>query len=195
MLKFGKKISYRPLFFSLSISLIMGLLFGLNISSSLGWEIGSIMFVLMIIGHYLLVMPVLFNYWDSDNTHIHYNDIQKYRRRFVAIFLPNLLRRKVISKNQIIAIDLLGLPQRNSNLSSDLVVSEEGGFMYNLLLMINEPVKIRLTLRDHSNIDLDLSRDYVNRPSETIGKLKMFLNEFNPQVIHLSDQTRALLAS
>ncbi|KRO00020.1 hypothetical protein [Companilactobacillus kimchiensis] len=190
MLKFGKKVNYRPLLISLSTALVIGALFGLNISKSLGLKIGAIMFLLMILGHYLLVLPVLFNYWDSDKTSIHYSDIKKLNHRFLAIFLPITLPIHTIDKAKIISISILGLPQHNPSLSSELIVSEEGGFIYNLILMINDPVKIRLIMTDNSHIDLDLSRDYVAHQDETIGKLNLFLNEFNPEIIHLSNATR-----
>lgn len=193
MLKFGKKVNYRPLLFSLFVSLLIGLVFGLNISKSLGTEIGIIMFSLMIIGHYLFVMPIIFNYWDSDKLNIHYSDIQKYHLRLLTIFLPKLVPIRVIDKQQITKITLIGLPQKNPNLSSELIMTEEGGFMYNILLMINEPVKIRITLRDHTIIDLDLSRDYVDRPHETIGKLKLFLRDFDYGIVQLSTDTKQAL--
>lgn len=147
----------------------------------------------MIIGHYLFVMPIIFNYWDSDKINIHYSDIQKYHLRLLTIFLPKLVPIRVIDKQQITKITLIGLPQKNPNLSSELVMTEEGGFMYNILLMINEPVKIRVTLRDHTIIDLDLSRDYVDRPYETIGKLKLFLRDFDYGIVQLSTDTKQAL--
>jgi len=193
MLKFGKKVSYRPLLFSLFIALTVGSLFGLNISQSLGLEIGGIMFFLMIVGHYLFVMPIIFNYWDSDKSNIHYNDIHKYHLRLLTILIPKLQPIKTIPKQQIAEIDLIGLPQKTPNPSEELVMTEEGGFMYNILLMINEPVKVRIILKNETMIDLDLSRDYVNRPYETIGKLKLFLQEFDPEIVQLSNKTQQAL--
>lgn len=190
MLKFGKKVNYRPLLVSLGVALIVGLLFGLNISKLLGWEIGTIMFLLMILGHYWLVMPIIFNYWYSTDSTVNYSDINKLSSRLLMIFLPFQLHLKTINKNQITAITLLGLPQRNPNLGSELLVSEEGGFMYNILLMINEPVKVRLGLANGQTIDLDLSQDFVAHQSETLGKLRIFLSEFNPAIVYLSNETR-----
>lgn len=194
MLKFGKKVSYRPLIFSFIVSLIVGLLFGLNISWLLGLEVGGILFLFILLGHYFLVLPILFNYWDTFGDIIRYNDVKSFRQRLFALFFPKLQHLSVIPKDDIRSITILGLPQRNPDLASELVLSEEGGFMYNLLLMINEPIKVRLTLADHKSLDLDLSRDYVGHPTETIGKLKLFLNSFNPYLLHIPDDAKKLLA-
>jgi len=194
MLKFGKRVNYRPLFFSSFVAMALGLLFGLNIDKSLGFEVGIIMFSLMILGHYLIALPILFNYWDINGTQVRYSNIKRIPTRILTIFFPKLLSLKTINKKQIISIDLLGLPQQKTNLSSELVVPEEGGFTYNLLLMMNEPVKVRLVLVDNSTVDLDLSRDYVDCPHETIKKINLFLNEFDPSVIDISIKTRRFLS-
>lgn len=193
MLKFGKKVSYRPLIFSFAIALVVGLLLGLNFSWTLGLEVGFVMFLGILIGHYFLVLPIIFNYWDTYGDVIRYNDIKSFRKRAFAIFFPKFQHLSVISRDNIRSISILGLPQRDSNLASELVLSEEGGFMYNLLLMINEPVKIRLTLADHTSLDLDLSRDYVGHPAETIGKLKLFLSGFNPYLLHIPEDAKKIL--
>lgn len=110
------------------------------------------------------------------------------------MFFPKYLALRDIPKNQIKTVLILGLPQPKSNLSSKLVVSEESGFMYNLLLMLNEPVKVRLILVNNKTVDLDLSRDYVHNAQKTIGKLRLFLKGFNPSVVQLSEETKKFIS-
>lgn len=193
MLKFGKKVNYRPIFLSLLVALVIGLLFGLNISKQLGWALGIIMFLVMFLGHYLIVLPIIFSYWDSVDETIHYSELDKLYKRLFSMILPAFSPIKSISKQQIKAINVTGLPQRDESLTSELVVSEEGGFMYNLLLMINEPVKVKLTTKSNRVISLNISHDYVDHPVQTLGKLRIFLHEFNPSVIKLSAATKAAL--
>ena len=100
---------------------------------------------------------------------------------------------RTISKKDIVGITLLGLPQPTEKLNSELIISEEGGFLYNLILMINEPVKIRLITIDHQIIDLDVSHDYVQHPHETLGKINLFLQQFHPDIINLAPETADLL--
>lgn len=194
MLKFGKKVTSRPMLISLSLALIVGLLFGLNISKKLGLQMGIIIFIMLFIGHYFFILPTIFNYWDSEQNFIRYSDIKNWKNRLIAMFFPKHLALRDIPKNQIKIVLILGLPQPKSNLSSKLVVSEESGFMYNLLLMLNEPVKVRLILVNNKTVDLDLSRDYVHNAQKTIGKLRLFLKGFNPSVVQLSEETKKFIS-
>lgn len=193
MLKFGKKINYRPLIVSLLTSLIIGLLFGLNIDALLGLQVGIIMFLIMFLGHYLIVLPVIFNYWYLDQNKIRYSNIKSIHTRLLMLFFPKMLHLDTIKKNRISSITILGLPQPDINLNSEFVISEEGGFLYNLLLMINEPVKIRILTTDNKTVDLDLSRDFVKHPQETIAKINLFLKQFRTSILHISNTTKKYL--
>lgn len=193
MLKFGKKVNYRPMILSILVALTIGLLFGLNISRQLGWALGIIMFLVMFVGHYLIVLPIIFSYWDSVDETIHYSDINQLYKRLFSMFLPKFSPIRTVTKNQIKRINITGLPQCDTSLASDLVVSEEGGFMYNLLLMINDPVIVKLTTKNNQVISLNLSHDYVDHPVQTLGKLRIFLHEFKPSIINLSEATKDVL--
>lgn len=193
MLKFGKKVNYRPLLISSLTSLFVGLLFGLNISSDLGWEVGLIIFGVMFFGHYLLILPILFNYWNSTDDKICYCDLKSLHKRILPLLFPKTLPLKTVEKEDIHSISILGLPQKDTNLASELIVPEEGGLIYNWILMINQPIIVRLKTYDGRLIDLDLSKDYVAHPAETLGKLRIFLLEFNPMILHLSDETKKII--
>lgn len=193
MLKFGKKVTSLPLLISSLTACSIGFLFGLNISADLGWEIGIVIFMIMFGGHYLLVLPIICNYWDSTDDKICYSDLKKIHKRILPLLFPKTLPLKYIDKSDIHNITVLGLPQKDANLASRLVVPEEGGLIYNWILMINEPVIIRIKTYTGQVIDLDVSRDYVKYPAETLGKLRIFLLEFNPMIIHLSDATRKII--
>lgn len=193
MIKFGKKVSYRPICISMLIGVIIGSIFGLNISRTLGIQIGGITFFILLLGHYFLVLPIIFNYWESNNYFIRYNDIKALHNRLLALLLPFKAPIKVIKKKDIQRVSIIGLPQHNPSLSSELILSEEGGFMYNLFLMINEPVKVRLTMKDKQIIDLDISRDYVKHPQETLSKLHIFLKDFSFNELNISSEVKTLI--
>lgn len=193
MIKFGKKVSYRPICISMLIGVIIGSIFGLNISRTLGIQIGGITFFILLLGHYFLVLPIIFNYWESNNYFIRYNDIKALHNRLLALLLPFKAPIKVIRKKDIQRVSIIGLPQHNPSLSSELILSEEGGFMYNLFLMINEPVKVRLTMKDKQIIDLDISRDYVKHPQKTLSKLHIFLKDFSFNELNISSEVKTLI--
>lgn len=193
MIKFGKKVTYHPLFISLFIGILIGSIFGLNISRTLGIQVGGILFVMIMLGHYLFVLPIIFNYWESNNFFIRYNDIKPLHNRLLALLLPHHTPIKAISKKDIKRVSIIGLPQRSSSLTSELILSEEGGFMYNLFLMINEPVKVRLTMNDNSIVDLDISRDYVKKPEQTLAKLHIFLKEFSYNTLNIPTEVRKII--
>lgn len=193
MLKFGKKLNYRPLLMSLFWALLCGSLFGFNISKTLGIRIAIIIFGIIFIGHYLTILPTIFNYWDSSDKFIRYNDKSDPFKRLLIMLIPKLDTYKVIDKKLIRSIQITGLPMTNDLLSSALFVTTEGGFLYNLMVMIRYPVKVKLLLNNGQIINLNLSRDYVDHPAETIGKLKIFLNDFPPEKLDLSPETKQLI--
>ncbi|GEO46883.1 hypothetical protein [Companilactobacillus kimchii] len=193
MLKFGKKLNYRPLLMSLFWALLCGSLFGFNISKSLGIRIAIIIFGIIFIGHYLTILPTIFNYWDSSDKFIRYNDKSNPFKRLLIMLIPKLDTYKVIDKKLIRSIQITGLPMTNDLLSSALFVATEGGFLYNLMVMIRYPVKVKLLLKNGQIINLNLSRDYVDHPAETIGKLKIFLNDFPSEELDLSPETKHLI--
>lgn len=193
MLKFGKKLNYRPLLMSLFWALLCGSLFGFNISKTLGIRIAIIIFGIIFIGHYLTILPTIFNYWDSSDKFIRYNDKSNSFKRLLIMLIPKLDTYKVIDKKLIRSIQITGLPMTNDLLSSALFVATEGGFLYNLMVMIRYPVKVKLLLKNGQIINLNLSRDYVDHPAETIGKLKIFLNDFPSEELDLSPETKHLI--
>lgn len=195
MIKFGKKVTYRPLFISMVIGVLIGSIFGLNLSRTLGIQIGGIIFIVILLGHYFLVLPIIFNYWESNNLFIRYNDIKPFHNRLLALLLPRRTPIKTISKKEIQTVSIIGLPQHNPSLTSELVLSEEGGFMYNLFLMINEPVKVRLKLKNGDIIDLDISRDYVKQPHQTLTKLHIFLKDFSYDTLNIPSEVRQMIDS
>lgn len=193
MLKFGKRLNYRPLLMSLFWALLCGSLFGFNISKTLGIRIAIVVFGIVFIGHYLIVLPTIFNYWDSSDRFIRYNDKSNPFKRLLLMLIPKLNTYKVIDKKLIKSIQITGLPMTNDLLSSALFVATEGGFLYNLMVMMHYPVEVKLLLNNGQIINLNLSRDYVDHPAETIGKLKIFLNDFSPEKLDLSPKTKQLI--
>lgn len=188
MLKFGKKVNYRPLGLSLLTGLTVGILFGSNISLIIGVEVGIIMFSVMFLGHYLLFLPTIFNYWESSSEFIRYSDITKTMNRIIAMISPAKLPMKVIDKAKIKEITITGLPPTYTNLTAQFIAAEEGSLMYGLFLMINSPVKIQIILDDRTKINLDISKDYFTHPQTTLAKLRLFLNEFKPSKVNLSKE-------
>ncbi|CAJ1177066.1 hypothetical protein CPEBRM1_ABPJDJAI_00075 [Companilactobacillus paralimentarius] len=175
---------------SLFWALLCGSLFGFNISKTLGIRIAIVVFGIVFIGHYLIVLPTIFNYWDSSDRFIRYNDKSNPFKRLLLMLIPKLNTYKVIDKKLIKSIQITGLPMTNDLLSSALFVATEGGFLYNLMVMMHYPVEVKLLLNNGQIINLNLSRDYVDHPAETIGKLKIFLNDFPPEKLDLSPKTK-----
>lgn len=193
MLKFGKKVTYRPLGLSLLTGLAVGILFGSNISLILGVEVGIIMFSVMFLGHYLLFLPTIFNYWESSHEFIRYSDTKRITSRIIAMISPAKLPMNVIDKTKIKEITIIGLPPAYTNLTAQFIAAEEGSLMYGLFLMINNPVKVRITLIDKTKIELDISSDYFKQPQTTIAKLRLFLNEFKASKINLSEENQKFI--
>ncbi|HIY93342.1 hypothetical protein [Companilactobacillus sp. HBUAS56275] len=192
MLKFGKKLTYRPLLISLFWATLIGGLFGLNISRILGLRIAFIIFLLIFIGHYFTILPIIFSYWDSTDQFIRYSDKSNYFKRLIIMIFPHTEKLKIIAKKDVKTIQITGLPIKKL-ISSTLLLSSERGLLYNLMSMLRNPVKLKLILNNGTIITLNLSRDFARHPTQTAGRLRIFLRDFHENQIDLTPATRHLI--
>ena len=76
MLKFGKKVTYRPLIISILFTLIP-LIPAIKFNWPLAYLLSLVVFSIIFFVYYLFNLPTTFNYWEADVNVIRYNDMKK----------------------------------------------------------------------------------------------------------------------
>jgi len=75
MLKFGKRINYRPLVFSLFYGVLLFLITLIFSKPILSIFLGILLFLWILFGYYWRILPTMFNYWEVDEKTIKYSDM------------------------------------------------------------------------------------------------------------------------
>lgn len=178
MLKFGKKVTYRPLLVALAFALIPTVAFSFA-SSNLGLEIGAAVFLFIICVYYLPNLPLIFSYWQVDAEDIQYNDLHKLSRRLLAILFPFKNQLLTIHIKDITSITIDGLEKPIEQASFALPYSVPYAIMTPAISMIKNPVTLTFQMNDSQSIELNVSRDYAYNKKETIKKLNQFINSLD----------------
>lgn len=194
MLKFGKKVTYRPLIVSAVFGSSLGFIFnqcGANmlISSLVGLGLFTAIFII----HYLNSSEVLFQYWEADQNEIRYSDLSHASYRLTLMLFPFKNNLTVIKKDQIESITLKeNLNTNSKDMPMALPYSPILAILSPALSMSKNPVDIDIKLKNGNTVELSAARDYIYNKRNTIEKLHRFFNDFNNNNIKLN-QTAKLL--
>ncbi|KAE9564232.1 hypothetical protein LKACC16343_01868 [Companilactobacillus bobalius] len=179
MLKFGKKVSFRPLIVSLIMGLVIGFMFSDIFSSgSIGFIFGTAFFLLVFLGHYWRASSVLFNYWQVNDGTIKYNDVNNPDNVLLMMLLPLSSPLKSFSVKDIQSITVNGdLKQATTPMA--VPFSGALGLFSSSIAIAKSQNSLDVVLKNGQKINLDYSRDFVYNPKETIEKLNKFLDSLN----------------
>lgn len=178
MLRFGKKVSLRPLIVSIAIAFLPGYLFGILFDVPIGLLAGFCFFSVVFL-YYYVNLPSQFCYWQFDGKNIEYDDINNSFRRLIIMFFPHFYKMSVIRNEQVRSIKLLGNIEDKENLPFMVPVSNAYSLFSARLSMIKNPVGIEVTTTDNNKIYLDVSRDYTYNSKKTTEKINKFLVKFS----------------
>lgn len=178
MLKFGKKVSFRPLLVSLALGLLMGVIFNDILSGSVGFIMGTTFFLLMFLGHYWRASSVLFNYWEVNNGIIKYNDVNSPSNVLLMMLLPLSSPLKSFSVKDIQSITV------NGNLkpaSTPMAVPFSGslGLFSGSIAISKGQNSLDVVLKNGQKVTLDYSRDLAYNQKETLEKLDKFFDSLD----------------
>ncbi|HIY93336.1 hypothetical protein [Companilactobacillus sp. HBUAS56275] len=190
MIKFGKRVNYRPLIISLVLGLFPGLIFAMvgfgKIPSIL---VGIGIFLVFFVGYYFRILPVLFNYWEVGNGYVQYINLNKTSARFKALLLPFSVHMKTIDFNSIKSATIKG---DLSKLEQEPMAIPYSGYLAVItavLSIIHNPVDITFELTDGTSITVGAARDMVYGKDKAIKKLEKMLNQMSDAKIQVIDQT------
>jgi len=188
MLKFGKKINYRPL--SIAFLIAFFPLFATSDifdSTSLGITVGVVVFLGVLFIYYFPNVPLEFTYWETSGKIIRYADMNNWKNRILGIFLPSATHLTTIDVSDVQSISLIG--DFNSQYKSPMAIpfTLQNGILYPALSMISHPNSVRLHLKNGHEIDLDIARDYAYSKNMTIQKLQRFFKILDNVSIHVID--------
>ena len=179
MLKFGKKVSFRPLIVSLTIGLLIGFMFSDIFSSgSIGFIFGTSFFLLIFLGHYWRASSVLFNYWEFNNGTIKYNDVNNPTNVLLMMLLPLSSPLKSFSVNDIQSIIVNG-DLKSATTPMAVPFSGYLGLFSGSIAIAKSQNNLDVTLKNGQQITLDYSRDFSYNQKKTIEKLDKFLDSLD----------------
>ncbi|MFC6176819.1 hypothetical protein ACFQAV_08190 [Companilactobacillus huachuanensis] len=175
MLKFGKKINYRPLLISLLIAALPAVAAGDSFKSFfLGLLIGLPFFLYVFFAYYFPNIPTLFVYWTSDTDEIKYCDIQTWKYRLLGMVDPFAAKMVTIKKSDIKLATVIGDLSTNYEMPMAIPFGAGPAVLSPVLSMIHHPDSVVLTLKDNSTIELSVARDYAYSRDDTLDKLDAF---------------------
>lgn len=178
MLKFGKKVTYRPILVALSFALVPTIAFSFA-SLMRGLLVGAIILLFIIFVYYLPNLPLIFSYWQTDSKEIQYTDLHKLSSRLTTILLPFRNQLLTIQKTDIKSITINGLEKPVAQASFALPYSVPYAIMTPAISMIKNSVTLTLLMKSGQTIELNVSRDYAYNKKETIVKLNQFFTELH----------------
>jgi len=188
MLKFGKKINYRPLTIAFLIAFIPSFAtHDIFDSTPLGLTVGAIVFLGVLFIYYFPNIPLEFNYWETDGKTIKYCDMSNWHNRLLGMLLPPATHLTTIDVTNIQSLSLIG--DLNSQYKAPMMipVTVQNTVFYPALSMISHPNKVRLNLKDGTAIDLDIAHDYTYSKNTTIQKLQQLFQMFGEVSINAID--------
>ncbi|HIY93348.1 hypothetical protein [Companilactobacillus sp. HBUAS56275] len=178
MLKFGKKVSFRPLIVSLALGLLIGVMVKDIFSGSVGFIFGTTFFLLVFLGHYWRASSVLFNYWQVNDGIVKYNDVNNPGNVLLMMLLPLSSPLKTFSIKDIQSITING---DLKSASTPMAVPFSGalGLFSSSIAIAKSQNSLDVVLNNGQKINLDYSRDFVYNQKETIEKLDKFLDSLD----------------
>ena len=92
MLEFGKKVNYRPLLVSLLFALLVVSFFNIFHNTFLTVLSGIAGFLLILLVHYYMNLPLEFKYWRTTDDSIQYSDLNNWNDRIWAMMIRLLVK-------------------------------------------------------------------------------------------------------
>ena len=184
MLKFGKKVTYRPLIISILFTLIP-LIPAIKFNWPLAYLLSLVVFSIIFFVYYLFNLPTTFNYWEADVNVIRYNDMKKISSRLVMMLASFKNQLTTIKKQDIQSITVNGKLANPDEVAVPLQVTAYYAVLTPILSMIKNPVTLELTMKDGQTISLSVARDYAYSNKKTIEKLNQFFDSLDDAQIKI----------
>lgn len=188
MIKFGKRVNYRPLFISLFLGLVPGLIFTI-VSVRIALLAGLLVFLVSFLGYYLRILPELFNYWEVGDGYIQYSDLDEVSARFKALLLPFSSHMKTIDFNSIKSVTIKGNLSNQEEMPMAIPYSGYLAVITAILSITRNPVDIVFELTDGKTVTVSAARDMVYDKDKAIKKLEEAFDQMSAAKIKVIDQT------
>lgn len=190
MLKFGKRVTYRPLLISLLISLLPGLGFYYVFSSVLiGLMVGLGIFLIIFVGYYWQILPTMFNYWEIDATEIRYSNMESKSKRFLILIAPFAVKKNTLDLDKIASVTITGKLDSYFDIPIAIPYSAYLGILTPIISIIRNPVDLKFVLKDGSSVTLSVARDFIYNKNSVVGKLDKLFEKLSNAGIEINDRT------
>lgn len=184
MLKFGKKVTYRPILVSFYFALVP-LIAAIASHFSIMYLVSLAVFLIVLLTYYLPNLPLIFNYWEADLDTIRYNDMTSYKRRISLILMPHQNQLVSISKKDIQSITVTGKINNPDEITTPIEVTGYFAVLTPLLSMLKNPITLNLAMKNGQTIELSVSRDFAYNNKKTIEKLNQFFDSLDDTQIKI----------
>lgn len=177
MLKFGKKLNYRPLLISAAIGLMPGLAANDIFESPAAGFIGfAIFFLFIFLGYYLFNVSILFNYWEVDQDQIRYTNMNSYLHRIVMMFLPMTVNHLTkINLQDVASLTVQGTYDKPKGMPFALPFTPYMGILFPILSIAHNPLDVMIKLKNGQSVQLSMARDYIYNSAATFKKLDQLM--------------------
>ena len=186
MLKFGKKVTYRPILVSFYYALIP-LIAAIYTQWPIMYLVGLAVFLTVLFVYYLPNLPLIFNYWETDEDMIRYNDMTSYKHRISMILLPHKNQLVTINKKDIQSITVTGKINDPNEITTPIQVTGYYAVLTPILSMIKNPITLNLIMKNGQKIELSVSRDFAYNNKKTIEKLNQFFDSLDDTQIKINN--------
>jgi len=189
MLKFGKKVNFRPLIVSLVFALFLGLISQQAVNTSIGFIVGASVFLLIFLGYYWRMLPTLFTYWETDNNSLNYNQMDNMSDRLLMMLAPLSNQLGKIDFDSIESATITGNLEKTNDMPFALPYSVYLSLLSGILSITRNPINVTFNLKDGSSITLSVARDFIYNREETIDKLDKLFGELDSANVKIIDKT------
>ncbi len=189
MLKFGKKVNFRPLIVSLVFALFLGLISQQTVNTSIGFIVGASVFLLIFLGYYWRMLPTLFTYWETDNNSLNYNQMDNMSDRLLMMLAPLSNQLGKIDFDSIESATITGNLEKTNDMPFALPYSVYLSLLSGILSITRNPINVTFNLKDGSSITLSVARDFIYNREETIDKLDKLFGELDSANVKIIDKT------
>jgi len=189
MLKFGKKVNFRPLIVSLVFALFLGLISQQTVNTSIGFIVGASVFLLIFLGYYWRMLPTLFTYWETDNNSLNYNQMDNMSDRLLMMLAPLSNQLGKIDFDSIESATITGNLEKTNDMPFALPYSVYLSLLSGILSITRNPINVTFNLKDGSSITLSVARDFIYNREETIDKLDKLFGKLDSANVKIIDKT------
>ncbi len=189
MLKFGKRINYRPLVFSLFYGVLLFLITLIFSKPILSIFLGILLFLWILFGYYWRILPTMFNYWEVDEKTIKYSDMTNKGKKTLMLIAPFSVPMQSVKLDSIKSVTVTGNLGKFKEIPLAIPYTGYLAILTSIISVIRNPIDLTFTLKDGSSFNVSAARDFVWDRKNIVSKLDKLFKKLDDSDIQVVDKT------